>query len=164
MRSHRATDSRVSGAQAAECAGKCRNLTVGRVDMPGLYQSRHPTYPHPSYQVVFANIFGAMLDLAAICRCLHFCPRIALQRVLAAGSVPPQCVGRTTIPNGSAAVTRATTKLSKSQGTQTGASEITFLHNARHRAELASGTSARSIVTVHGRNMRSGDAPGGGRV
>ena len=117
-----------------------------------------------AYQAVFANIIGTILDLAAGCRGLHFCTQIDLQRVLAAGSVPPQCVPRTTIPHGSAAVTSATTKSSKSQGTQAGASETTFLHSAHHRVKLASGTSARRIVTVHGGDMSSGDAPGGGRV
>ena len=116
------------------------------------------------YQAVFAILDGEMYDLAAGCRGLHLRPRIALQRVLAAGSVPPQCVARTAIPHGSAAVTSATTKSSKSQGTQAGASETTFLHDAHHRVKLASGTSARRIVTVHGGDMSSGDAPGGGRV
>ena len=115
-------------------------------------------------QVLFAILIAAILDLAAGCRGLHFCTQIALQRVLAAGSVPPQCVPRTTIAHGSAAVASATTKSSKSQGTQAGASVTTFLHSAHHRVKLASGTSARRIVTVHGGDMSSGDAPGGGRV
>ena len=42
-----------------------------------------------TYQAVFAILAGEMYDLAAGCRGLHLRPRIALQRVLAAGSVSP---------------------------------------------------------------------------
>ena len=40
-----------------------------------------------TYQVVFASFIGAILDLAAERRGLHFCSRMVLRRVLAAGSV-----------------------------------------------------------------------------